>query len=111
MLDKYKKVSNTTSNESEMDWKVVNSILLYIRSYQNTSLQKKVRLDELNKAKALLEFVANNVKLGTPEGEILFAGFNKILLKTTQAVINSNELYDFKDEIGFLNIVLSIVKQ
>jgi hypothetical protein len=81
------------------------SIRLYIEDYRDTSKKKSERINALAKGEILVRHILEEMIPNSPGSTILAAPFAEMQGKMEDAVFNSQELYDFSDDIGFLRIL------
>ncbi len=84
---------------------IFKSIKLYLIDYKDTSKKKVDRYHALNDASILVDYILDDLMVKSSEGEILRSGFESIRGKIKQAAFDSQVLYDFSDDIGFLRIL------
>ena len=104
--DLYQKVQYATGMQS--DKKLFSSIRLYLLDYKDTSKSKVDRLKALQAADNIVDYVIRDVLkfAGEDIGSKLFsAGIYSVSNSIKFALVSPNTLYDFKDAIGFLNII------
>ena len=91
--------------------KVFKSITSYINKYVDTSFKKDVRLDSARKAAEICQHYAQEYPKNSDTDKMIYGVFNKLALKLNQASTDRNNLYNFENEIGFLNIINNSVRE
>lgn len=106
-IEKYVQVGAKTDNGGALTKRIAYSIRSYLQDYQNTANNKESRIEALRKAAQIIEHILTDTNKDLPEFEvmILHQAFMNILVKVKSGIINRNNLYNFKDEIGFLKIL------
>ncbi len=109
MIQLYKNVAADTGTPAQVNNKILRSLILYLTEYQDTSNSKVKRYSGLDSAVTILEYLTVDLNINLPENEqnLLFSGFIKILTKAKEASINRFTVYVFKDEIGFLKLLVT----
>ena len=109
---KYTQVGAATATPRMLNRQIVNNVIIYLVLYANTSIAKTTRLQHLEDAATILEHIVSdfNDELDQEVRDILYYGFLRILEKTKIAIVSKNELVSFKDEIGFLNVLIGFLQ-
>ena len=104
-------MSNVASFDSHKDQSaenIIRSVVMYIEFYSDTANKKPVRITAIGNAQKLLEFFVMNMAIhGDVAYDLIRVALQKILLKTKKAEM-SPEIESFRDELGFLKVLLSV---
>lgn len=112
-INLYKATEHATNDVNENDIKLLTSVIFYLESYHDTSNSKTVRIENLSKAAELLTYITSDININLPkeESSILQSGFLQILTLVKQAEIEfGNKIFNFRDSIGFLRLLVNIKK-